>query len=259
MLAMKPLLVICIVIIPILRVGCAAQVSNEAGSDCGSSPRVVGAFGAMDKPVPAVSISEAVKNQLSDLKVVRAVRRTDLAPSGEQIVMYDTSTDEFAPKQRIAVISDGKVISNFEVTRLVAYGEQAIYQTSCEFEVRTGQKGFVVAYLLSGDGTGSAFILLTHTARDYRVVFARIVGQGRLVFKVGTFDLWERTFDKRRQNAELDNFECEWCDHRYRISKYSWNNGSYVKVASTRTKNTYEPAAITGTPVIIGSPEAVAK
>jgi hypothetical protein len=207
----------------------------------------------MDKPVTALSVSDAIRSQLPDLKVVRALRHTTLGLSGEQIVMYDTSADEFAPKQKIAVIANGVVVSNFDISRLIQYGEQAIYQASCQFEVLPSQNGFVIAYVISGDGTGSAFLILTHTTGGYRVVFAHTVGQGRLIFRARTFELWERTFDNRRSNAELDNFECEWCDHRYLISKYSWRNGRYVKIASTRTKTTYNPASITGTPLVVMS------
>ncbi len=254
---MKPVHISCALLI--LIASCLAQESNAPATDCGSSPRVVGAFGAMDKPLAAVPVSDAIRTQLPDLKVIRAVRHTSLAPSGEQMVMYDTSADEFAPKQKIAVIANGAVASTFDVSKLVRYGEQAIYQASCQFELFPGQNGFVIAYIISGDGTGSAFIILAHIEGSYRLVFARLVGQGRLVFRAALFELWERSFDKSRSNAELDNFECEWCDHRYLISKYSWRSGRYVKIASTRTKATYDPASITGIPVIVRSPDPATK
>jgi hypothetical protein len=225
------------------------RTSNALATTCGSSPRVVGAFGAMDQPVPAVTVPDTIRVRLTDLKAVRAVQHTSLAAGGEQVLMYDTSADELAPKPRIAVIGNDAVASTFDVSALVEYGQQAIYQTSCQLELRPGQKGFVVAYTLSGDETGSAFVLLGYTAGAYRVVFSRVVGQGRLVFQADGFELWERSFSKNR-HPESENFECEWCNHLYLITKYAWRNDAYVKVAATRTKAAYDPAIITGTPVI---------
>lgn len=218
-------------------------------SDCGDSPRVVGLFGAMDRPVDAVPVSEAIRVRLSDVKVVRAVQHTSLADSGEQVLMYDTSADELAPEPKIAIIADDAVILTFDVPKLVAHGQQAIYRTSCQVELRQGQNGFAVAYTLSGDGTGSAFVVLAYMAGTYRVVFSRIVEQGQVLFDPGVLELWERSFDKHRANPESVNFECEWCAHRYLVTKYAWRNGEYVKTASMRTKATFDPAAITGTPI----------
>jgi len=222
-----------------------------SATDCVSSPRVVGAFGAMDKPVAPVSIPDAFRNQIPDVKTIRDILHTTLAASGEQVVMYDSTTDELAPDPKIAIVSNGAVVATFDVAKLVPHAEQAIYQTSCQIQLHADQSGFVVAYTLSGDGTGSAFILLAHIAGKYRVVFSRLVGQGRLVFQTGTMQLWERTFDKSRQSADSPNFECEWCDHRYLVATYRWRDNQYVKVASNRTKTIFDPAQMTGTPVVI--------
>lgn len=221
--------------------------------DCSSSPRVVGAFGAMDKPVAPVSVPAAIRNQISDVKIVRDLRHTTLAASGEQVVMYDSTIDEIAPNPKIAVVADGAVVATFDVAKLVPHAEQAVYRTSCEIQLDADQSGFVIAYTLSGDGTGSAFAVLAHIAGKYRVVFSRLVGQGRLVFQIGTFELWERTFDKSRQDAGSENFECEWCDHRYLVTKYRWRDSKYVKISSSHTKITYDPARMTGTPIVIGA------
>jgi len=248
--SVKSIFIYSFLVLVALPLVCCAQ-SNAIASDCGNSPRVVGLFGAMDEPVPAVPASDTFRTLFPDVKDVRAVQQTSLAVSGEQMAMYDTSADAIAPEPRIAVIANNAVVATFDVSKLVPHGVQAIYRSSCQFQLHAGQRGFVIAYTLSGDGTGSAFVLLAHTSGAYRAVFSRLVCQGRLVFKVGTFELWDCSRDRRPASAESEDFECEWCDHRYLITTYAWRKGGYLKTASRRTKTAYDPAEITGTPVVI--------
>ena len=239
-------------------IGCVVLLTlvfpaTAVADNCNSSPRIVGVFGAMDKPVAAVAISDAVLNQLPDVKIVRDASHTTLSSSGEQVVMYDSAVDESVPNPKIAIVVNGVVATTFDVAKFVPHAEQAIYQTSCQLQLHADHSGFVVAYTLSGDGTGSAFVLLFLVAGKYQVVFSGLFGQGRLVFQADTMKLWERTFDKSRLSADSPNFECEWCDHRYLVTTYRWRDDKYVKIASSRTKKTFDPAQITGTPVVINA------
>jgi len=55
---------------------------------------MIGVFGAMDKPKPAVEIDSTIQSQLPSGAVVRDIARTQLAPAGEQVILYDSSSAE---------------------------------------------------------------------------------------------------------------------------------------------------------------------
>jgi hypothetical protein len=153
----------------------------------------------------------------------------------------------------VAVVVQGKVAKVFDLASLVEYGEGGVYAASCEFELAPSQRALVVAYTLSGDGTGSAFLVLTWIGGDYKVIFHRTVGQGRMVFGSRTLELWERAIGKDAAGPESPNFECEWCQHRYLVTEFEWQSGKYIKTRSRRTSRAYDPAEISGTPLLINA------
>jgi len=137
------------------------------------------------------------------------------------------------------------------LSTLVDYGEGGIYATSCEFELAPNEDGLAIAYVLNGDGTGSAFLILTWFGGDYQAAFHRTVGQGKMVFKSGKMELWERTMGKYAARPDSMKFECEWCKHRYQISEFRWQNGNYTEIRSRRTVFAYDPALISGVPIVV--------
>ncbi len=240
---------------PILVITLLTTKSNAAVGVCEGSPRIVGAFGAMDRPKPPVPVTAEIRSQLPEGRVVRRLQETKLSPSGEQIVMYDTK-DDSEPNPKVAIVVHGILAETYEVSKLVEYGQGALYATSCEFEIEPAQRALAIAYTLSGDGTGSAFLVLTwSSAGHYELVFHRTVGQGRIVLGSRTLELWERTFGKNASRPDSSNFECEWCQHRYLITEFEWRNGQYVKTRSKRTPKAYDPAEISGTPLQIKTVE----
>jgi len=228
---------------------------NAATNVCEGSPRTVGAFGAMDQPKPPVPMAADIRSLLPEARFVRRIQQTGLGPSGEQIVMYDTSDQNSEPNGRVAIVALGTLAKAYDVSSLVEYGQGALYATSCEFELAPMHRALAIAYTLSGDGTGSAFIVLTWWAGDYHVIFHQTVGQGRIVLGSRTIELWERTLGKYASRPESDNCECEWCRHRYLSTEFQWRNGEYVKTRSKRTSKAYDPAEISGTPVLIKTVE----
>jgi len=233
----------------VLTLGPFAAAANSTRA-CDSSPRLIGAFGAMDVPKPPLATGPEITSQLPEGSLIRGEQVTEIAPSGERIIMYDAK-DDSEPNPRIAIVVNAAIVKTYEISKLVEYGEGATYATSCEFEIAPGQRALAVAYTLSGDGTGSAFIVLTWWGGEYRVAFHRTVGQGRLVLGSGTLRLWERTFGKYASRPDSDKFECEWCKHKYLITELAWQHGDYVKTRIKRTPTSYDPAEITGTPILI--------
>ena len=222
---------------------------------CESSPRTVGPFGAMDSPRSPVSIPVEISSQLPEFGSVRGIQQTRIRPSGEQIIMYDTKED-YAPDPRVAILVHGTLAQVYEVSKFVEFGQGAIYATSCEFDVAPGQRALAIAYTLSGDGTGSSFLIVAWSlAGQYALVFHRTVGQGRIILTSGGLELWDRTFGKYASRPDSSTFECEWCRHRYLITEFVWRSGEYEKKNSRRTRLTYDPAVISGTPLQVKSPK----
>ncbi|HKN23043.1 MAG TPA: hypothetical protein VJX73_16575 [Terracidiphilus sp.] len=165
-------------------------------------------------------------------------------------MIYDTR-DGPEPNPEVAILVGGKLAKLFDLSTLVEYGQGGIYAASCEFELAASENGLAIAYVLNGDGTGSAFLVLTWNGGDYQVIFHRTVGQGRMVFKSGLMELWERTMGKYVARPESAKFECEWCQHKYQITEFKWRDGKYIEVRSRRTAVAYDPAQISGIPLVI--------
>jgi hypothetical protein len=229
-----------------------AAKCQPAMDGCEASPRTVGPFGAIDRPQAPIPISAQIRLQLLGAYAVRALQQTRLSPSGEQIIMYDTSKEVTDPDPRVAVVVDGVLTEVYAVSKLVEYGDAAIYATSCAVNLTPAQGALAIAYTLAGDGTSSAFLNLTWSAAaHYTVAFHRSVGQGRIIFGPQTLELWESTRGKYARRPESSKFECEWCDHRYLVTEFEWRNGTYVKRRSRLTGTAYDPAEISGTPLQI--------
>lgn len=223
---------------------------HGATGGCESSPRTIGPFGAMDRPTPPVLISTEISSQLPQVRSIRGLQQTRLGPSGEQIIMYDTSKEDTGPDPRVAIVVHGVLTEVYDVSKLVEYGDAAIYATSCEIDLSPTQRALAIAYTLAGDGTSSVFLILTWSAAGhYALVFHRTVGQGRIIFGSQTLELWESTRGKYYTRPESSKFECEWCDHQYLITEFEWRNGEYVKTRSKTTRTAYNPAEISGTPL----------
>ena len=230
--------------------------AQAVGRPCEEFPRTVGLFGAMDQPKPAATVADAIRSQLPGVATVRGMQETRLGPSGETVVMYDTQ-DSSEPIPKVAVLVGGKLAKLYDLSSLVEYGQGGIYAASCEFELMHGQNGLAIAYVLSGDGTGSAFLVLTWFEGDYQLIFHRTVGQGRMVFGTGVMKLWDRAMGKYASRPDSPKFECEWCPHRYLITEFRWRGDEYLKVRSALTSRAYDPAQISGIPLLIEPPNGL--
>ncbi len=218
---------------------------------CEDSPRLVGPFGAMDKPRNPIPLAGDIRSQLSQVEAIRALKQTRLDPLGEQVIMYDTK-EGLAPEPRVAVVVSGSLKEAFDVAKLDEYGDGAVYATSCEFDLSPTRRALAIVYTFSGDGTGSLFLILSWSgAGKYSIIFHRSVMQGRIVLGSRALELWEPKFGKYSRRPDSDKFECIWCPHRYLITEFEWQNGEYMKKNSKRTREAYNPAEITGTPIQI--------
>jgi hypothetical protein len=238
-------------LITLLIVGSTLPIAYAAVNGCQTAPRQVGLFGAMDQPKTPVELSKELRAQLPTASLVREVKKTSLTSTGEQVILYDTD-DGTKPNPQIAIVTKGVLNQTFELAHFVQYGEFAVYATSCEFQMSADQRALAIAYTNSGDGTSSIFLIVTwSSAAKYDVVFHRHVGQGRIVLESGRLELWERTMGKYASLPDSPKFECEWCEHQYLITQFTWLNSKYSKTQSRRTSEFYNPAEISSTPIQI--------
>jgi hypothetical protein len=235
-------------LVALLIIGSTIAAAHAAAANgCQDFPRNVGLFGAMDRQKESIEISRELQAQLPKARAIREAKQTDLTAMGEQVIMYDT--DE---SPHIAIVVQGVLSQTYDLSKIVEKGLGGIYATSCEFQLSPTQKALAIAYTLSGDGTGSVFLILTWAPETkYEVVFHETVGQGRIMIGSGKLDLWESTRGKYASRPESPEFECEWCKHKYLISEFRWRDGKYNKTRSRLTSKSYDPAEISGKPIQI--------
>lgn len=230
---------------------CLLPKCEALESDCDSLPRIISPFGAENNPGPPIALAVDIRAQLPGLREARRVINTNLAPSGEQIVIYDTNADDSDPHPKVGFVVGGRVVKVFNEIDIAPHGGGfERYLSSCEIELTRSQKAFAIALSSGFDGATTAFAIIRWHSGQYRVVFNPIVGQGRMEFGTLRLELWSAIAGKVRDPKSEDSgiYECVWCAHRYLITKYLWQNGSYVKTDSKRTAITYDPAEISGTP-----------
>lgn len=222
---------------------------NALESSCDSSPRIVGAFGAENNAGPPVSLAPEIRSQLPELREVRQVLNTNLAPSGEQIVVYDSNADDSDPHPKIAFLVGGRVVKLLDGSNFNPHtGGFERYLSSCEVSLTRNERAFAISISSGFDGAASAFVIIKWQSGEYRVVFNPMVGQGRMVFESPKLELWGSLWGKVRglKSEQIGKFECVWCQHRYLVKEYLWRNGKFVKTGSRRTKTVYDPAEISG-------------
>jgi hypothetical protein len=230
---------------------CLLQRCKAAVTACDHSPRVIGAFGAEDHAVPPVSLAADIRSQLPELHNVRRVFDTHLSPTGEQVVISDNRADDSDPNPNVAIVVHGRVVKLFEGRELDPQaGGFERYLSSCEVDLTRTQKALAVAFSSGFDGASSAFTIIRWQAGDYRVVFNHAADEGRMEFGTLKFELWHSVVDKVK-NPDSDDFECVWCPHHYVVTEYLWRHNRYIKAGSVRMRRAYDPAEISGNPLLV--------
>jgi hypothetical protein len=232
---------------------CLLHRCNASESVCDSLPRIIGAFGAENNTGSPVSLGADIRSQLPQLLRVRRVLNTSLAPTGEQIVIYDSNADDDDPHPKVAFVVGGRVVKLFNGSDLSPRGGFERYLSSCEFNLTSNERALSIAISTGYDGAASSFAIIRWQSGDYRVVFNPIVGQGRMEFGVLKLELWNSVYGtgKNAQNPDSLKFECTWCQHHYVITEYMWQNDRYIEAGSRRTKRAFDPAEISGTPLVV--------
>jgi len=178
---------------------CLLQRYSAAESSCDGSPRIVGAFGAENNAGPPVSLAPEVRSKLPGVQEVRRMLHTNLVPSGEQIVVYDSNADDSDPHPKVAFLVDGRIVKLFDGSDLNSHsGGFERYLSSCEIVLASNERAFVIAISTGYDGAASVFAVIRWQSGDYRVVFSPIVGQRRMVFETGKLELWSSLWGKVR-------------------------------------------------------------
>ena len=230
---------------------CVSSTRAASTSGCDNSPRRVGVLGAEGNNQPAISIPANIRAELPRFKEALLLLPSGLAGPDEQMIVYNSSKDELDPRPKIAFLVNGKLAKLFDTSEFAPSGGGFDrYLASCRLQVAKGQPAVAIAISTAGDGTGSAFAIILWQSSGYRVIFKRQVSQGRIEFEDSALELWNRSFSVI-QSEKSEMVECEWCPHRYNITQYVWRGDQYVKTGSQRTKRKFDPAEITGKPLII--------
>jgi hypothetical protein len=221
---------------------CLLQRCFASESGCDSTPRMIGAFGAEDRAGSSAPLAADIRAKLPGVQVIRRVLDTNLAPSGEQTIIYDSDADDSDPHPKVAFLVGGRVVKLFDEFALVPHGGGfERYLSSCEFDLAKNHKALAIALTSGFNGAASAFAIIRWQSGHYQVVFAPIVGQGRMVFGPLRLELWNSLWEK-------PPYDCVWCLHRYVVTEYLWRNNRYVKAGSKRTTKIYDPEHVQNFP-----------
>jgi hypothetical protein len=207
---------------------------------CAPSPRLVSPFGALGTPAPRISLSANIRSQLPNFVAVRQVLHTHLSPQGEEVIIYDTSSDDDDPHPKLAFVTRERVTTILDADEASrAPGGFTRFQSACEFEAGPHQHAVAFAFTSAFDGGASAFAIIIWRSGHYQPVFALTVAQGQLVLTHGGFTLWR---------SEMTG-TCVWCPSQYSTVRYAWRNGTFIKTSSLKRKTWFDPAFISGTPL----------
>src|ERR1035441_1624646 len=219
-----------------------SEMCSASMRSCDGSPRVIGAFGAENTPRAPVTVSAEVRAQLPGVTSVIEVLNTQLAPSGEQVIVYSTNEDESDPLPKVAFITGGKLAKIMDASEMAPEGGGFWrFLSGCQFDVARNQKALALAFSTSFHGFGSAFAVIIWRSSDYQVVFNPLITQGRMVLSSGKLALWDSD----------GTGECVWCRQHYLVRNYEWHNKTYVRTTVVKLKKAYDPATISGTPLVI--------
>lgn len=219
----------------------SAQTGTVGGgrlSSCDSARRVIGAFGALDRPNAAVVVPARVKAQLPKGSIVRKVMNTRLAPGGEELIFYDVRRDELEPLPRLAVLVGGSVLRTLD--SFSGYGFTH-YLSSCEFTLNPGKEAVALAYSTAGDGSGTDFQVLGWDSGGYRKLLGVNVAQGRMLLQPDRLSVW----------ASLGTGECVWCRSRYTETVYVWSGERFVSQGTRMLPGLLDPGEVSGLPLVI--------
>jgi hypothetical protein len=220
---------------------------------------MIGAFGAEDRAGSSAPLAANIRAKLPGVQVIRRVLDTNLAPSGEQTIIYDSDADDSDPHPKVAFLVGGHVVKLFDEFALVPHGGGfERYLSGCEFNLTKNQRAIAIALTSGFDGAASAFAIIRWQSGEYRVVFTPIVDQGRMELSPLKLALWNGLGGKVTdpKNSDFGNYECVWCLHHYIVTEYRWRNGRYVKAGSKRMTNRYDPAEVSGIPLLFESDSA---
>ena len=232
------------------------QRCKASESSCDRSPRIISPFGAENNAAPSIPLASEIRSQLPKFYEARRVLNTSLAPSGEQVVIYDSSADGSDPHPRVAVMVGGRIAKLFDVGDFDPHsGGFERYLSSCEFDLAPNERALAVAVSSGFDGAATVFAVIEWHLGQYRVVFNRMVGQGRIEFGTLKLELWGRIWEKVKdpKSEYYGMYECVWRPHRYRVTEYLWRNGKYIKAGSYRTRKAYDPSDISQTSLLVNA------
>jgi hypothetical protein len=105
------------------------------------------------------------------------------------------------------------------------------------------RNALALTFQTGGDGSGSLFLIVIFEDGAYRIIFSKIVLQGRLVLGLNNLILWSS------EGSE----ECVWCSTRYKKITLRLKHGKYFSTSVRRLKPLYDPAAISNKPLMIAS------
>jgi hypothetical protein len=174
-------------------------------------------LGKVSTPAPKVKIPDHLRSQLPPGATVLRIDAPNLSPTGEQVLLYNSSRDEVNPLPVLAIVQSGKIAKSYLLGETMKdAGGYALLLAYCKVRDTKNRNVIAVALQVSGDGSAIGFLIFAWIDGDYRILFNEQSFEGRLNFLEGSaeFELW---------NSNNDG-ECVWCPQHYTIATYRLQN-----------------------------------
>lgn len=192
------------------------------------------------------SVSPAIRALLPAKAVVRANLQT-AASGGEQITVYSTSSDYLEAESYILITRNGRRVRRLNVGNIVSGGP--VDFKKAVFLRAGGLNQLLFAIGIGVDQSATCFFALDLQSGEYKIVWKHTTMQGQIILDspFAGYTLWEACCLKDDPPLE----SCVWCQHRYRIRKYTWSNGAFVSGKPRLTREHINPERFADKPIIV--------
>lgn len=187
-------------------------------------------------PLQPKNAPEKIKRLIPKRAALRVFSRID---SQHSLLVYDAEPGTVEPRPHILILKDHTLDAEFDLEKISEYGENYTAAAAAPFMLAE-HPAVAVAFRNVGDGSGTIFTIFAKLDRDYERVLVRRVSEGQLRLKSENLELW---------SAAIEDNECTWCPHHYRITTFSLKGNTMVEVTNQQTKKKVSPSHFAGDPL----------
>lgn len=201
-------------------------------------------LGKASASAPKIKVPDQLRSQLPPEAIVLRIDTPNLSPTGDKIVLYNSSPDEMDPRPVLAIVQRGRIVRSYTLgDTMKDAGGYASVLAYCKVRDSKARNVVAIALQVSGDGSAIGFLVFAWIDGDYQVLFNEHTFEGRLTFLQGSaeFELWKSDNDG----------ECVWCPQHYTVIKYRLQNDMYVMIGDSKLTKAFNPESISATPITI--------